>query len=438
MIQHYWANISATGQDAMIAVALILPVLLAGLLVRRGFATGPLVRGILWRYRWANAAFVLLIAISVGMGIGLISQERALREGTAKAAEKFDLIIAAPGSELTMMLASVFLQPTDAPLLDGFTYSQIASHDRITFAAPLAFGDSYEGAPVIGSTAAFVTHLGDGVIEGRNIGAPFEAVAGAAVRLDIGQEFVPAHGFGDSADTEAHEDVLKVVGKLPRTGSRWDHAIITPVETVWLVHGLADGHAPDKADPRIGPPFDADYFPGTPAVVVKPSSLAAAYALRSEFTRDAETMAFFPGAVLATLYRIIGDARQAVSVMIIVSQILVAASVLLGQFILTRLFKRQIALLRAVGAPRRFILATIWNYCTLLLVSGAVLGLGIGYAAAAAISRIVTARTDILVTAGIGWSEVHLVAGFVSIAGLLSFAPSLVALSKPALRELRS
>ena len=438
MIQDYWAVLPAAVQDAVIAAALILPALLAGFLVRRGFSTGPLVRGILLRYSWTNAAFVLLIAVSVGMGIGLISQERALRTGIAQAANKFELIISAPGSEMTMMLASVFLQTTDAPLLDGATYNKIASHRRVAFAAPLAFGDSYEGAPVVGSIAAFVTHLGNGIIEGRNMAAPFEAVAGAAVQLDIGQTFVPAHGFGDSADQEAHDDIIKVVGKLPHTGSPWDHSIITPVETVWLVHGLADGHAPDKEEPRVGPPFDSDYFPGTPAVVVEANNLAAAYALRSEFTRDAETMAFFPGAVLANLYRVIGDVRQVMSIMITVSQILVAASVVLSQFILTRLLKRQIALLGAVGAPRRFVLAVVWNYCMLLLAGGAALGLGIGYAASAALSRIVTLRTDILVTAGIGWSEVHLVAGFVSICGLLSFAPSLMVLSQGALRNLRS
>ena len=93
------------------------------------------------------------------------------------------------------------------------------------------------------------------------------------------------------------------------TGTPWDRSILIPVETVWETHGLANGHAPSD-EGRIGPPFDAEHFPGTPAVVVRASELWANYALRSEFTLDGETMAFFPGTVLSNLYIVMGDVRQ--------------------------------------------------------------------------------------------------------------------------------
>ena len=100
-----------------------------------------------------------MIAISVALGVGLIAQERGLRKGTARAAEKFDLIIAAPGSEVTQVLASVYLQPSNLPLLDGKLFNEIANHDHVSLAAPIAFGDSYRGAPVVGTTALFLSHL---------------------------------------------------------------------------------------------------------------------------------------------------------------------------------------------------------------------------------------------------------------------------------------
>ena len=437
----WWQDLSATAQDAVLLVALLLPALLVGLWAVRGFAPGPLVRAILWRFRWANAVFVALIAVSVGMGIGLIAQERGLRQGTAQAADKFDMIVSAPGSELTMMMAAVFLNPSDVPLLDGETYNAVANHPRVEIAAPLAFGDSWEGAPVIGTTPDFVTYLSDGRIEGANFAGLSEAVAGAAVPLEIGDSFTPAHGHGDAADDGAHEDSLTIVGKIARTGSPWDRAIMVPVESVWAVHGLALGHAPDPenplAEPQIGPPFDARFFPGTPAIVVRAESLPATYALRSEFTRAAETMAFFPGAVLAELYRVMGDVRQAMSLMALVTQGLVAASVLLGLFILSRLFSRQLALLRAVGAPGRFVVAVVWSYAAVLLAAGALFGLLFGWGAAAVLSRVVTARTDILVRASIGWSEMHLVAGFVSLAAILALLPAWSVLRQPVLKGLR-
>ncbi len=433
-----WDSLPVLAQDITIAIALLLPLLLIGALLLRGFRPFPLIRALLWRFRWANLLFVLLIATSVGMGIGLIAQERGLRVGTARAASKFDMVVSAPGSELTMMMAAVYLQASDVPLLDGAAYDLIANHPQVKIAAPIAFGDSYNGAPVVGTIADFVTYLSDGRIEGRLFRKSGEAVVGAAAGLKVGDSFTPQHGHGASADDEAHEGFeIEVVGLLPRTGSPWDRAVLIPVETVWEVHGLANGHAFDEGD-RIGPPFDPSLFPGTPAVIVRAKELWANYALRSEFTRKGEMMAFFPGTVLSNLYRVMGDVRQAMSVMSVVTQVLVAASVLLGLFILSRLFQRQLAMLRALGAPRRFVMAVVWGYGVALLMAGTVLGLVFGLGAASVLSQVVTARTDILVTAAIGWPEITLALAFLSATSVLSLIPAVIVLARPIVESLRA
>ncbi|ANT61666.1 hypothetical protein AYJ57_14340 [Salipiger sp. CCB-MM3] len=438
-----WDSLPVLAQDIGLLIVLLLPALLTGLLVLHGYAPWPLLRGFLSRFRTSAVLFVLLIAISVGMGVGLLAQERGLRHGTAQAADKFDLIVAAPGSELTALFASVFLQPSDMALISGATYAEIETQEHVAIAAPLAFGDSYGNAPVVGTTAEFLRHLSDDRIEGSLWQDHAEAVIGALVPLQIGAQFTPAHEVGDAADAEAHRDEhghgggITVTGRMAPTGTPWDRAILIPVEYVWEIHGLANGHAPDR-DTQMGPPFDPEYFPGTPAVVIRSDELWANYALRSEFTRDGETMAFFPGAVLSGLYRVMGDVRQAMSLLALVTQVLVAASVLLGLFILTRLFRRQIALLRALGAPRRFVFATVWAFSAALLLSGAVLGLGVGWGAAELLSRVVTARTDIAISAPLGWGELHFLAGFVSVTMLLSLLPAAMVLRQPVVDGLRS
>ncbi|ASP19934.1 membrane protein [Antarctobacter heliothermus] len=433
----YGNSLPVLAQDMLIAAVLLLPLLGVGVALLRGFQPMPLVGALLWRFRWANVMFVVLIAVSIGMGIGLIAQERGLRVGSARAAEKFDLVVAAPGSELTLMLASVFLQSSAVPLLDGAVYDRIASHPRVEIAAPIAFGDSHNGAPVVGTIAEFVTYLSDGQIEGRLFARTGEAVVGASIDLQVGDHFSPAHGVGDEAEHDSHEAFeIEVVGRMARSGSPWDRAILIPIETVWEVHGLANGHPFEEGD-KIGPPFDPALFPGTPAVIVRASDMSATYALRSTFTEAGETMAFFPGTVLASLYRVMGDVRQAMQVMSIVTQMLVAASVLLGMFILSRLFQRQLAMLRALGAPRRFVMAVVWGYGVSLLAAGTALGLVCGFGATAVLSRIVTARTDILVSATITWSEVNLALGFLSVTSILSLLPALLVLTRPVVQGLR-
>ncbi len=434
-ITDLWNDLPVLAQDALVFALYLLPAVLVGIVVVAGYRPWPLVRAMLGRYRWTNLLFIALIAVSVGIGVGLTAQERGLRKGTARAAEKFDLVVTAPGSEVTMMMAAVYLQPVDAPLLSGEVYNEIAGHDYVSLAAPIAFGDSYQGAPVVGTTAQFIYHLSGELASGRAFATSLEAVIGAAVPLEEGDAFEAAHGVGASAEEGAHAGhAYTVVGRMQPTGSPWDRAILVPVEAVWEVHGLASGHAPERAG-QLGPPFDAEYFPGTPAILVRAEELWANYALHSEFTR-ADLMAFFPGTVLAQLHSLLGDVRQVMSIMAIVTQVLVTAGVLAGLVILTKLFSRRLALLRALGAPRRFVFSVVWTYAAALIGTGAVLGLGVGVVATAAISRAVSARTDILVQSSLGWTELQLVAGFVSLTVLLALAPAFIALYRPVVADL--
>jgi putative ABC transport system permease protein len=432
-----WAALPANVQDILVTLALVAPGLAVGVVVGRGLQPALLVKALLRRFFWVNLLFVALIMVSVGLGVGLLAQERGLRQGSARAAEKFDLIVAAPGSEVTAMLASVYLQPSDMALVTGAQYAEIAAAEGVELAAPIAFGDSHLGAPVVGTTADFVAYLAGPLSEGRVFATAFEAVAGAYAPIAVGETFMPAHGHGTGADDEAHgsEGPYSVTGRMAPSGSPWDRAILVPVESVWEVHGLSNGHAPNSL--QIGPPFEPDRMPGTPAVLVHASELGANYALKSQFTRD-DLMAFFPGTVLAQLHGLMRDVRTAVSLLAALTQVLVAVSVLAGLTLLVRLISRSLALLRAIGAPQRFVLAVVWGYAASLILTGAGLGIALGWLAARMISSLITARTDVLVTATLSWPEVHLVAGFVSMTLMMALLPAWLAVRRPLMTDLRS
>ncbi|MEM8591237.1 MAG: ABC transporter permease [Pseudomonadota bacterium] len=430
-----WHSLPAALQDTAIFAVLLSPLLVTSIICLRRFAIWPLLAGLFLKHRAISSVFVILIAISIAIGTGIIAQERGLREATARSAEKFELIVAAPGNEITAMLASVYLQPTSLPLLGGDIYSRVSDHELVEFATPLAFGDSWNGAPVVGTTPGFVEHLSGGLAEGRLFETTDEAVIGGRIPLGLGDTFEPVHGDGSRGILDEHGAALSVVGVMPLTGSPWDTAIVVPVEQVWEVHALPTGHGLDW-DGRVGPPFEAENFPGTPAILVGVETLWASYALRAEFTNP-ETMAFFPGTVLAELHAIMGDIRQLMSVLAIASQFLVAIAVLAGLAMLSLLLARRLALLKALGAPQRFIFAVTWSFATLLILSGAALGVALSFAATRVISGVITARTDILVNTRLGWDELHLVAAFASLSGLLALLPAWRASRRPVIDNLR-
>ncbi|MFT7026226.1 MAG: putative ABC transport system permease protein [Paracoccaceae bacterium] len=425
-----WLALPADVQDALWLAALLCAAPALGLWLTRGYRTRPLTRALLRRHLGANAMFVALIAVSVGLGVALSAQERALRVASARAADGFDLVIAAPGGEIAALMATVYLQPSDIPLLSGETFAAVAADPLIALAAPIAFGDSHDGAPIVGTVAEFVLQLAGPLAEGRLFAAHGEAVIGARSPLALGDRIAPEHGaapeiaatraLGETPD--AHDDAeLTVVGRMAPTGSPWDRAILIPIETVFELHGLASGHAP--GDTHIGAPFDAASFPGTPAIVVRPHRLADAYQLRARYG-SAQTMAFFPATTLAGLHAILGDVRQILSVMALTAEALVAAAVLSALVIVIRLFAEGLELLRAIGAPRRYLFAVVWSYCTALLTLGAGLGLMAGLAATAGLSQVLSRMTDLMIVASVSWPEAHLVAAFVLLGGVFALIPA--------------
>jgi putative ABC transport system permease protein len=405
----------------------------------------PMVKADL-RAMGGSAAFVvLLVALAVAIGIALGAQERGLRQGTARAADDFDLLIGAPGSQTQLVLTSIYLQPEALQLIDGAILNRLVADTKVAAAAPIAFGDIVHGYPVVGTTLAFASRWGRiGAAEGRLFAAEDEAVVGADVRLSVGDGVTPSHGVGEQArpgeETEAehehrHEGVVyRIVGRLPRLGTPWDRAILIPVESVWETHGLGNGHASDPAP--IGPPFDAAKVPGVPAIVVKPVSVAGAYQLRGQY-RSGATMSLFPAEVLVSLYHIVGDVRDVLVLASVLNNLLVFAAILLLMATLVTLRRRRYAVLRALGAPRVYILLVTWVGATLLLTAGCVAGLGLGWLASFGVAAVVEARTGLRFASGLGWPEVRLAGLLILSGGALALVPAMAAWRQPVAEGLR-
>ncbi|MEY9584854.1 hypothetical protein ABIA15_003611 [Sinorhizobium fredii] len=85
------------------------------------------------KYWLGSAVVVLIVALAVALGVAVTLQERALRLGSARAADKFDLVIGAAGSENQLVLSSVFLQASPLPLMDGRVLTQLASDPRVAW-----------------------------------------------------------------------------------------------------------------------------------------------------------------------------------------------------------------------------------------------------------------------------------------------------------------
>jgi putative ABC transport system permease protein len=390
------------------------------------------------RRMWPGAlAVVLLVALATALGVGVVLQERAMRLGSARAADKFDLVVGAAGSETQLVLSSVFLQPSPLPLLPGAAFQKLAADPRVAWVAPIGFGDSYQGRQIVGTTTALVNNLSDGFAEGRLFAAEGEAVIGATAQLPLGTHIKPSHGTPEEGGHAHTALAYTVVGRLKPTGTAWDKAVMVPIQAVWHIHGLGEedhDHAEadhDEHEAALDPaaPLDESFtgdIPGMPALLVKPRTIADAYKLRQAY-RGEGTLAVFPAEVLTRLYATLGDARAVLVAVAAGAQALVAAALIFVTVIHIGQRRRQIGALRALGTPRLTVLALVWLELFALLALGIACGFAIGYAASLMVSTMIAAWSGFALPVEFmrqDWGLVGLLLGF---AAALGICPALFA-----------
>ena len=360
-------------------------------------------------------AIVLLVACAVAIGVALSAQEKAVRQSATHAAADFDLVVGAAGSATQLVMTTIYLQPDALPLLPGQTLKTLQQDQRIKAFAPMAFGDVVAGYPLIGTTKEFLTRWGrfSAAAEGRFFAAENEAVIGSDVTLQMGQDITPAHGvageqtrLGETSPQEqAHRHArvhLTIVGRLPKTNTPWDKAILIPIESVWETHGLGNGH---QKDGTIGPPFDAEVIPPIPAFVVKPASISHAYQLRGDYRKN-NFMALFPAEILVKLYQTMGDVRDVLLVATVLNGLLILAAITLLVLAIFSLRRKRYVILRALGAPALYIGLVAWLGAFGLIAAGCVVGLFLGWGLTALVSMWLSAQTGLALVLVFDWLQI--------------------------------
>ncbi len=371
-----------------------------------------LVKAELRRSLWGVVAVSLVLAMALSLGVGVSMTERAVRQGSARAGDDFDLLVGAQGSGVQLMLGAVYLRPQSLPLAPGSVVATIGKQEGVAWAAPLTFGDRWNRSPLVGTTTDMVTLGGNRALaEGRPFAARDEAVIGAGVPLRLGETFTPLHGQASVSGHEHAHVRYKAVGRLPRTGTPWDSAILVPIESVWEVHHALpdDGHGGYKLP--IGHIFQdqtlRDRLPGVSAVVIKPESIAAAYRLRSHWQTATVTtpegkpvnmQGVFTGEVLTGLFATLGDMRDIMGCMAWAAQAVALCGVMLTGMMAVVVRKRMLGTLRALGAPRPYLVLCIWCVVSVGIALGALGGLLFGWGLAEGLSQVMFRQTGIVLS----------------------------------------
>jgi putative ABC transport system permease protein len=176
---------------------------------------------------------------------------------------------------------------------------------------------------------------------------------------------------------------------------------------------------------------------GVSAVVVKPRSVVDAYRLRARH-RTEQAMAVFPAEVLVELYAMLGDVRDLLTLLAFVTQGLVMIAVLLAVCVSLSQRRRQVGVLRALGASRGYVFGAVWLHVTLLVAAGSVAGLALGWGITLGLARLLHARTGLALPVVISSQEVAMVAAVAAAGAALAVLPAWRSYRQPAAAALRA
>ncbi len=394
----------------------------------------PLAAKSLYNRRLTAALTLLSIALSVILLLGVERIRQEARHSFAATVSGTDLIVGARAGPVQLLLYTLFHIGDATNNLSWNSYQRFAQDPEVAWTIPLALGDSHRGYRVVGTDGAFFDHFRYGddrpvaLAQGRPFSDLYDAVIGAEVAQALGyapgREIVLAHGAApDGVSFVEHGDKpFRVVGVLDRTGTPLDRTVLVSLAAIEAIHLGWRGGVPG-AKISADEARSEDLTPKTiTAFLVGLHSRTRVFGVQRAVNgyRKEPLLAILPGVALDQLWGVVG----------VVEQALLAVSgfvVVVGLFgLLTALLtglderRREMAILRSVGARPLHVFALVAGEATFLTLLGALLGIVLLYALLLLGQPIIQGRFGLFIA--VGWPSAHelMLLGAVIAAGLFA------------------
>ena len=369
-----------------------------------------------------HALSTLVTAASIALAAGLLMTvwvvKTQARAAFADTTSGFDAVLGARGSRLQLVLNALFHLDASPGNIAGAEYENLRRHPAVKTAIPIAVGDSYNGWRIVGTVPElFQVQSGAEpaypLEPGGRVFAPdaHEAVIGSAVaeRLGwgLGSHFHPEHGLAEEGAHE-HEEEYTVVGRLQPTNTPADRVIWIPLHGVQTM----SGHNPQAAS-EIS------------AVLLQFRAPTAGMMLDRQINRTGGslTLAFPVGAVVAELFNRMGWVERLLGLVAYLVAIVAAASVLASIHASLHARRRDLAILRALGARRRTLFGLVVSEAAVIGALGSLAGFAVYLALLSGVAQVLRGQTGVVLEVTLAdpvlWRVPLALTGLSAVAGLV-------------------
>jgi putative ABC transport system permease protein len=428
---------------------------------------------------FSTVTTVITVAVAVALLLVLASMRDAGKKAFERGGGNMHMLVSADAEPMTAVLNNIFYaRPPRAPLMWP-QYEKIAHDYPLEFAIPLALGDSFRGFPVVATVPELFAKFQPAPATrwefagGRALQNDFEvvlgSVAGRSTGLKLGDQITLTHGTPGAAATGAHEHEgyrFTIVGILAPTGTSHDRAVFTTLQSSWILHaqdriersegaaaGKEEEHEPGEADHDHEEDHEehavtaADLIPEDRKI----TGIYLRVITRSGSNVSADLPRVFndlrgrPGLTVAQpkqeidrLFAIVGNVNQILLVMAGVVMVSSGISIMVALYNSMEQRRRQIAVLRVLGASRPRIFGLILTESAILGVIGAVAGVALALAGGWLVSLVARQRLGLVLEP---WPSPRWAAGVaiaaVLLAALAGIIPAVMAYRTSVARNLK-
>jgi putative ABC transport system permease protein len=385
---------------------------------------------IVWKSLRQHALSTVVTALSIALAGGLLMSVWSVKE-QAQATftginEGFDAVLGARGSKLQLVLNSIFHLETSPGNLSWADYQDIAQNPSVELAVPIAVGDNYHGYRLVGTTPDYFekTEYAPGKKFALQPGGALfdptrrEAVAGdfaaRKMNLKVGDTFHPFHGLIFD-EQKQHAETYVVTGILKPSNTPADRVIWTPLEGIQKMAG-----------------HDAKLATEVSAVLVKLKGGSPLAGLRMDMMYNRQghrlTFAWPIGAVMKELFDKIGWFDRVLTLVCYLVAVVATASILASIYNSMNERRREIAILRALGARRTTIFAAILLESASISTFGMMAGFLVYGVIVSVVAQIMRAQTGVVLDP-FQFSRVMLwaPAGLIALGALAGIVPAIKA-----------
>lgn len=366
-----------------------------------------IVRRSLRQHALSTSVTVLSAALAIGLTMAVFSIKSQTYDAFTGGPIGFDAVLGARGSQLQLVLNTVFHLETSPGNVPWSMYQTMKQDPQVELAIPYAVGDNFYGYRIVGTTAELFEKFE--YQKGRKFeieppGRVFdpnlrEAIVGSYVAQKLGlrrgSKFKPFHGLGEGGVQHGEEYI--VVGVMKPTNSPSDRVIWIPIEGIFRMggHRLRGGGEDFEAKPGQTIP---DEHKEVSAVMLKFRNTMAGMRFDQTINKQGKvaTLAWPIGAVMADLFDKVGWMNRVMALVAYMVVVVAAGSILASLYNSMNERRREFAILRSLGARRRTVFSVIVMESSAIAFLGCVVGYLIYAAIFVTAAQIVRAQTGVV------------------------------------------